>query len=346
MAEVKLAAWNVEWMNDLFDGRGGFKPDGAAVRGPQSSNTVIERRRDIAGVIDALALDVVVVVEGPNESRELQLFFDRDVQGEWSCGVQPTPKSSQILGIAVRTDGGKFADPPFERFDTGAGSSNLLALAVREFHEDIDRDELLEVHRFERLPIYAEIQLSDGKKFRVVGLHLKSKIVADAVEWARWWSIADANRKRILAQCRRIRARFVDRYLASEDAPVPLILCGDINDGPGFDASERLLGGSGIEDLMGSVWKPDLALGNVLYDALPEKAQDEIDLSSIRTTSYRDPIFEKYLKVWIDHILYTRSHGAWVANGRVHDTMPSGRRIWDEFPHASDHHPVSAVVTI
>jgi endonuclease/exonuclease/phosphatase family metal-dependent hydrolase len=134
--------------------------------------------------------------------------------------------------------------------------------------------------------------------------------------------------------------------LSGPDRDIPIIVCGDINDGPGFDASERQLGGSGIEDLMGSVWKSELTLGNALYDALPEKKRTAIDLSSIRTTSYRDPIFDRFIKVWIDHILYSRQHGEWVKEGKVHDEMPSGAMIWDEFPHASDHHPVSAVLNV
>ena len=34
----------------------------------------------------------------------------------------------------------------------------------------------------------------------------------------------------------------------------PLIVCGDIDDAPGLDASEKRLFGSGVERLVGAVW--------------------------------------------------------------------------------------------
>ena len=88
MAELRFAVWNTEWMNDLFqsgDGPAAFKSDNDNVRGPKATNTVAQRRRDLAGVLHELALDVAVIVEGPNRAAELQLFFDQDVEGSWSC---------------------------------------------------------------------------------------------------------------------------------------------------------------------------------------------------------------------------------------------------------------------
>jgi hypothetical protein len=74
-----------------------------------------------------------------------------------------------------------------------------------------------------------------------------------------------------------------------------------------MDASERRLFGSGIERLMGNIWQPGLCLGNALFDALKPKEQSELNLSSIYTTSYSDPIFNNvYQKDWIDHMLYSK----------------------------------------
>ena len=38
--------------------------------------------------------------------------------------------------------------------------------------------------------------------------HFKSKGIFDALEWTRWWQMADANRERLLAQCRHFREEF------------------------------------------------------------------------------------------------------------------------------------------
>ena len=274
--------------------------------------------------------------------------------GEWRCDVQPTVGGSQIVGLAVRTDRGVLADPPFERFHIGegqGGEGQALSEATQPFLLDTDDDELREEHRFERLPLYAEIRLADGKAFRLVGLHLKSKGIFTSLEWARWWSRADANRKKIVAQCRQLRRAFLDPYLREEATrEIPLIVCGDINDGPGMDASERRLNTSGVERLMGDVWRPHLALGNALFDELSERDREAIDLESVYTTSFRDPLFGNYRRVWIDHLLYSRrASGPWVREATVRTVFGQNAagedvRIWEKYPHASDHHPI--VVTI
>ncbi|MCP4203766.1 MAG: hypothetical protein GY769_17750 [bacterium] len=356
MAIIKSAVWNMEWMNDLFDsGTGAFKSDNALVRGPnpgsRSNPTVSQRRQSLAGVLNELNVDVVTIVEGPNKTDELQLFFDTDVAGNWTCDVQPTKGSSQIIGIAVRTDGNKFDDPPLERFHVGAGQggeAGRLSTATLPFLLDSDDDEIKEQFHFERLPLYAEVKVAGGKRFRVMGLHLKSKGIFDSLEWAKWWSKADANRKKIVAQCRQLRAEFLDHYLTDATTKdIPLLVCGDINDGPGLDASERRLNTSGVESLMGNVWKPELGLGNALFDALDDDDRMAIKLDSIYTTSFRDPIFGDYRKVWIDHVLYSRNATAgWLSAAAPRRDFAGANpgetlRIWEKYPHASDHFPVT-----
>ena len=324
---ARLCVWNMEWMNDLFDADSGtFKSDTDEVRGPhpdaRRSPTVGERRASLSGVLTEIDPDVVVVVEGPHRATELQHFFDTDVPGQWCCDIQPTRGSSQIVGLAARVDRAVLADPPFERFHVGAGQgreAEALSLATEPFLLDTDDDDLKEQHRFERLPLYAEIRLADGKAFRLVGLHLKSKGIFSSLEWAKWWARSDANRKKIVARCRQLRREFLDPYLReAATRTMPLIVCGDINDGPGMDASERRLNTSGVERLMGDVWRPHLALGNALFDTLPEDRRQAIDLDAIYTTSFRDPLFGNYRRVWIDHVLYSRRpEGPWVHDARV-----------------------------
>ena len=350
MADFRFGVWNIEWMNDLFssDGAVSFKDDDERIRGPKSGNTVKQRRESIAGVIEELEVEVLVIVEGANRATEIQLFFDTDVTGDWSCDVQPTKGSSQVLAIAVRTDTGKFSADPFTRIDTSGGQGeSRITKACEDFVFDVDNDGIDEFHRFERLPIYVELNLADSSKCRVLGLHLKSKGIFSALEWSQWWKVADANRKKLLAQCSQIRRKFLDYYLTdAETKDVPLIVCGDINDGPGFDASEKRLLGSGIERLMGSVWKPDLNLGNALFDALKPDHRWEIDLSSIHTTSFKDPIFQTYRKAWIDHVLYSLNQPSrFIEDAVVHEKMASGEKIWKEYPYASDHFPITVAVS-
>jgi endonuclease/exonuclease/phosphatase family metal-dependent hydrolase len=343
MSDFKLVLWNMEWMNDLFQSdqqAPSFRPDDAEPLHHKGA-TVRQRRDDLSGVLNELAPDIVVIVEGPSRPGELQLFFDGDVQGEWKTALQISRGQSQNIGIALRVDQGKFADSPIEAFDT-----NQLQ-QFDSFLIDTDEDEVSEQYKFERRPLYVEISPAQGRKFRLLGLHLKSKGIFGAYEWSRWWSIADANRRKIIAQCSQIRQRFLDPYLSGADTgAIPLLVCGDINDGPGMDASEKRLFGSGIERLMGTIWKPELCLRSALFDSLSQRDKADLDFSSIATASYKDPIFNStWHWEWIDHILYTKQSGPpWVDAALVNLKMADGKRIWEKYKHASDHFPISAMI--
>ena len=65
---------------------------------------------------------------------------------------------------------------------------------------------------------------------------------------------------------------------------------GDINGGPGLEASEKRLYGSGIERLMGTVWNPGMCLRNALFETLSDDDRSDLDSSSLSTTSFKDPI--------------------------------------------------------
>ena len=345
MPTLKFVTWNMEWMNDLFESNSqtpAFKADNA-VPFHHPGATVRKRRDDLSGALNELAADVVVVVEGPNRTGELQLFFDQDVQGDWQVYVQPSKGQSQNIGVAVRVDQGKFNAVSFKSFDT----NNLTSFDP--FLIDTDDDEIEEQYKFERHPLYVEVNPQVGKSFRILGLHLKSKGIFQAYEWSKWWQMADANRRKLLAQTAQLRLKFLDPFLTQpETQHIPLVVCGDINDGPGLDANEKRLFGSAVERLMGTIWRPELCLHNALFDALKEKDRINLNFEAIETTRFKDPIFnDTWHREWIDHILYSNNQAAtWVTQAQVHQTMPDGSRIWQKYKYASDHYPVSALITL
>jgi endonuclease/exonuclease/phosphatase family metal-dependent hydrolase len=364
LGQIKLASWNMEWLNDLFvaDGAGAvaFRLDSEA---PQhnAKTTVGERKALLRRGLAHLGADAMVVIEGPSKAEELQLLFDSLAPGTWVTHLQRSVSpnapnrtdkftSQQNVGIAVRTDTGKFAASPLEAIDALIATSGAIHKASEPFFHDSGENGVFEWYRFERRPAYAEVTMADGASFRIVGLHLKSKGIFDALEWSRWWTMADANRERLLAQCRHLREIFINPYLTEEATRhIPLIVCGDINDGPGFDTSEMRLKASGVETIMGSVWEPGLTLGNALFDRLPKKKRDALDFADNFTTSFKDPIFDgQFQREWIDHILYSRNAApGWVHDGAIVREIPvdaDGPAL--PFHRIADHYPVQATITL
>ena len=343
MATLKLMVWNTAWMNDLFE-EGAFRPDSHR---PQHhpGTTVAERRRQLSSVIEEASADVVVIVEGPSTEKELELFFDTDVDGKWKTHLQPTKGSQQCIGVAVRTDAAGIATrSALKSFNTAERKE------FGPFHLADENDGLETLFNFERLPLYVEIKMADGKAFRILGLHLKSKGIFTAYEWSKWWAVADAARKKILAQATQLRTQFLDPYLTdAATKSIPLIVCGDVNDGPGLDASEKRLLGSGIERLMGNVWRPQLCLGNALFDSLPDRDKRALKFEKLSTTSFKDPIFNGMThEEWIDHILYSCTPGSqpFVQGASVMKTAKSGQDLLKEYKQASDHYPVLAQIVL
>jgi len=360
----KLVVWNLEWLDDLFvsarDGIGWRADTYEDFRGPGTN--VADRVERIAHGIAHMDPDILVIVEGPHRQEEFRLLIDRVCEGTWETWLQETSSpaspapgarrntSLQSVGIAVRTDRGLFADPAMTPQDA-MDPATPIGAATEPFFFDTGADKVTEWYRYFRRPAYATLHLADGRDVNLMGLHLKSKGVFNAYEWTKWWQMADANRERLLAECRHLREAFLDPYLTDEATKdVPLIVCGDINDGPGFDTSEMRLKASGIEMLMGSIWKPHLALGNAHFDRLKPSDQARMDFEDNSTTRFEDPIFDgKYHHVWIDHILYSRNVGApWVVNADVVRTMPhpNGNDSSYRFYWISDHYPIVADIVL
>ena len=245
---MRVATWNVEWFDHLFDDRSRLQDDDA--RSGREGVTRREQARSIAHVLRALDADALVVIEAPDSLRrtpeglpplagfarhaglrasEALMGFPSDTRQEIALLYDPA-------ALTARHDPGS-GDPP--RFD-GAWRATLNGR--------------LEPVRWSKPPLEAELLTAAGATLRLIGVHAKSKAPHGARDAAHALRIAGENRRKQLAQCLWLRAR-VDRHLAVGD---PLVVLGDFNDGPGQDEHEARFGRSGVEIVLGEGDAPRL----------------------------------------------------------------------------------------
>lgn len=244
---MRIATYNVEWFDSLFDNEGRLLADDKW--SGREEVTRAEQAEALAIVFTAMDADAVMVIEAPDQSRKrdtvraLETFaaeagvrarravmgFKNDTEQEIALLFDPdrlTPRHDP-QGDAQR-------EGQVPRFD---GS----------FRIDLDIDDTLDVVTYSKPPLELACTSAAGKEFRLIGVHIKSKAPHGARNPDQAKRIAIANRRKQLAQCVWLRKR-VEELLGRGDS---LIVLGDFNDGPGLDEYEHLFGRSGVEIVMG-----------------------------------------------------------------------------------------------
>jgi endonuclease/exonuclease/phosphatase family metal-dependent hydrolase len=337
---MRIATYNVEWFHALF------APDGRLLADDTpSARPGIARARQIEALItvfSALDADAVLVVEAPDISRRhdgiaaLETFAAAaGLRARSVLAGFPNATQQEILllhdpdVITARHDpkgeiAGKHGGPGAPRFDT--------ALRI-----DLDIDATEDVVTFSKPPLEAALETPLGP-IRLIGAHVKSKAPHGARNADEAMSLAIANRRKQLAQCVWLRRR-IEAHLAAGER---LIVAGDLNDGPGLDAYERLFGRSGVEIVAGS----DAEAALRLHD--PHAARALQSRIAAQPTSARFFIAseERWLSALLDYVMIS------------HDLLTYARRwrIWHPFDDpacwadetlrtalldASDHFPVT-----
>lgn len=284
MSRLRLAAWNVEWFNSLFDGEGRIKSgDEPSGRGGVGAG---RRVGAVARVLRALDADAVLVVEAPDVSRRrdgaalLEAFashaglrarraligFANDTRQEIALLHDPDR-------VGARHDPREAADAP--RFDR---------------HLELELDGRRRRVRFSKPPLEA-VLTAGGGELRLIGVHAKAKA---------WWDgraqmdvrRAVESRRKLLGQCLWIRRR-VEAHLGAGD---PLIVLGDLNDDPGLDAYGAHHGRSGAEIVRGE------GRGR-LYDPHLEAALAAGPGAGPTSTRFRLPGGERPMEALLDYAM-------------------------------------------
>jgi endonuclease/exonuclease/phosphatase family metal-dependent hydrolase len=344
MTGLRIATYNVEWFNSLFDDQGRVLADSQP-----SSRYKTSRAQQLAAlgtVFAALDADAVMIIEAPDtnghrstvtalesfarhfglRARKAIIGFPSDTEQEIACLFDPDR-------LTVRHD-------PQGAVSTTHGSGDAPRFDGT-FRYDLDADRVSETIRFSKPPLELAVTTTGGTALRLIGVHAKSKNPYGVTGHAAQVRLSIENRRKQLAQCLWLRQR-VDRHLAAGDS---LIVMGDFNDGPGLDEFEKLFGRSGIEIVLGT----DDALR--LYDPHAAMAlQSRVALAPTTARFYLAPQ-RRFFEALLDFIMVSPDLAA----------MDPGWRIWHPFNdpaimaqpdlsaallQASDHFPVTLELPI
>ena len=256
---LRLATYNVEWFNALFDDAGRLLRD----KSP-SERHAVTREDQIAAlgtVFKALDADAVMIIEAPDthgkrstvtalerfaahfnlRARKAIIGYSSDTEQEIALLFDPAR-----LGVAHDPKGA----PVDKRGQSDAPRFDGI------YHYDLNGDGQRETVRFSKPPLELAVTTASGKVLRLIGVHAKSKAPRGAKTEAEKTRISIENRRKQLVECIWLRQR-IETHLKAGD---PLIVLGDFNDGPGLDEYEKLFGQSGVEVAMGASGPPELRL--------------------------------------------------------------------------------------
>lgn len=247
---MRIATYNVEWFNALFDDEGNLLDDGE-----WSSRYMITRADQLAAlgiVFTAMDADAVMIIEAPDtngkrstekalesfaqvmglRTRNALLGFANETQQEIALLYDPDVLTARHDPQGEET--GKKGSPDAPRFDG-------------VFRIDLDIDATEDMVTFSKPPLEVALTTKDGFALRMIGAHLKSKAPHGATSRDEVMRMAISNRRKQQAQAVWLRRRIEVHLEAGE----PTILLGDLNDGPGLDEYEHLFGRSVVEIVMG-----------------------------------------------------------------------------------------------
>lgn len=337
---MRIATWNIEWFTGLFDHEGRILEDDAA-----SGRYGVSRRAQLLGigiVMAAMDADAIFIVEAPDDNKRQSTVAQLEAFAAL-CGLRCR---AAIMGLPSDTEQelALLYDPDVLTPSFAPGGTPEAPRFDAVFGIDLGGTAGMERAHFARAPLELLITPAKGAPFRMIGVHAKSKAPHGARNDADVARIGARNRRKQIAQCLWLRRR-IETHLREG---ARLIVLGDLNDGPGLDDFEGLLGISGVEIVMGC----DLAQGCAIPG--PMRLYDPHALAALRrplgggpsTARFFDQRLRRFFPALLDYILVSHA---------IELTQP-GWRIWHPFDDpkcfkndelrqalldASDHFPVT-----
>lgn len=337
---LRLATYNVEWFNALFDDDGGVLVDESP-----SARYGVTRRAQLAAlavVFRALEADGIMVIEAPDTgskrsaSRALTAFAEWAGLRQRSCVTGFVSDTEQEIAFLFDPDRLTARHDPLGQ-PTGRQGMADRPRFDSVLRYDLDQDGVAEPIRFSKPPL--ELAVTAGQhRLRLIGVHAKSKSAHGVTSPHAFRRISIANRRKQLAECLWLRQR-VDMHLDAGDS---LIVLGDLNDGPGLDEYEKLFGHSGVEVVMGADAPPDRRL----YDPHAAMAlSNRLGLAPTTARFWLAPE-KRYFGALLDFIMVSPDLAAKAPQWRIWHPMDDPAILADPalaqaILTASDHFPVT-----
>ena len=331
---MRIACYNVEWFDRLFD------DDGTLLRDQKWSGRRDVRREEqaqaLGHVFKTIDADAIMVIEAPDDHQHrsgvkaLETFaktynlrankaligFTNTTQQELALLYDPNKLSATHDPIGVLGD----AVPPFN--DT--------------FKIDLDIDNRADSVTFSKPPLELAIETASGSKLRMIGAHLKSKAPHGAHNAAEVMRFSIANRRKQLAQAVWLRGRIEEHLNAGDD----LMVLGDLNDGPGLDEYEDLFGRSSVEIILGEKGCP------CLYDPNAARALARKIGGAPTTARFFLKQENRFLQALLDYIMVSENLRSKAKAWRIWHPFDDpecwrDKRLRRALLTASDHFPVT-----
>ena len=284
---MRICNYNIEWMNGLFkDTKLDFSEDWSA-----RYNVTKSRQIDaVAQVLRMVDADIFVILEAPNEyqpgatAAALENFAQHFGLRQNQALIGRHSGTDQEIACLYDPQKAKISYRPHQGPKPPKFSEEI----------EIDESELEGKFTFSKPPIELEIFDKTAKrKFHLIGAHFKTKAPHGAKTEKEAERFSLQNRKKQIAQAIWVRQR-IDQILD------PLVVCGDFNDGPGYDRFERKLGMSSIDILTegGALFDPAIEARASITSARFFNREDHSFKEALLDFSFVNTKMRPHVKKW------------------------------------------------
>lgn len=334
---MRITTYNIEWMNSLFD------DDGALLDDTEDSGRYgVSRAAQIAAlrtVFTALDADAVLIVEAPDDSRSRDTV--KALEGFAATAGLRARRAIMGFGNDTQQEIALLYDPDALTVRHDPKASETAPRFDEKFAIDLDIDATKDRVVFSKPPLELAAQTAGGFDFRIIGAHLKSKAPHGAKTRDEVMRMSIANRRKQLAQAIWLRSRIA----AHLDQGTPLMVMGDLNDGPGLDEYEHLFGRSSVEIILGVEGETRL------FDPHASRALLRKLGAAPTTARFWIRPEKRFLQALLDYIMLSPDLAARAPRWRIWHPLDdpdcwAQAQLRDALVTASDHFPVSLDIAL